>query len=99
MTEVIEESLEMHGFHVHGKVQGVGFRWWTRRVALRLGLCGLVRNLPSGVVEVHAGGAPADLKQFEFALAAGPPMAQVSKVEVVQPDESISWDRFLIEKK
>jgi len=48
---------------------------------------------------VHAGGAPADLKQFEFALAAGPPMAQVSKVEVVQPDESISWDRFLIEKK
>jgi acylphosphatase len=41
---------------VDGLVQGVGFRWWTRRRALRLGLVGEARNLPDGRVEVIAEG-------------------------------------------
>ena len=31
---------------VHGYVQGVGFRWWTRSRALELGLTGFVREVP-----------------------------------------------------
>jgi acylphosphatase len=41
---------------VHGQVQGVGFRWWTRARALALGLAGSARNLPDGRVEVVAEG-------------------------------------------
>lgn len=41
---------------VRGRVQGVGFRWWTRSRALELGLAGQVRNLPDGGVEVDAQG-------------------------------------------
>ncbi|HEX4700775.1 MAG TPA: acylphosphatase [Pseudonocardiaceae bacterium] len=41
---------------VHGHVQGVGFRWWTRSRALALGLTGSARNLPDGRVEVVAEG-------------------------------------------
>lgn len=41
---------------VHGRVQGVGFRWWTRRRALELGLTGFARNLVDGRVEVVAEG-------------------------------------------
>jgi acylphosphatase len=41
---------------VHGHVQGVGFRWWTRSRALALGLTGTARNLPDGRVEVVAEG-------------------------------------------
>jgi acylphosphatase len=37
---------------VHGHVQGVGFRWWTRSRALELGLVGSARNLPDGRVVV-----------------------------------------------
>ena len=37
---------------VHGMVQGVGFRWWTRSKALELGLVGSARNLLDGRVEV-----------------------------------------------
>jgi acylphosphatase len=42
---------------VHGQVQGVGFRWWTRSQALALGLTGSARNLPDGRVEVVAEGS------------------------------------------
>jgi acylphosphatase len=41
---------------VEGRVQGVGFRWWTRREASALDLAGLARNLHDGRVEVVAEG-------------------------------------------
>ena len=42
---------------VHGYVQGVGFRWWTRARALELGLSGYASNRPDGRVEVVAQGS------------------------------------------
>jgi acylphosphatase len=44
------------GAWVHGAVQGVGFRWWTRSRALALGLSGYARNAPDGRVHVVAEG-------------------------------------------
>lgn len=41
---------------VHGHVQGVGFRWWTRSRALELGLTGYAKNQPDGRVLVVAQG-------------------------------------------
>jgi acylphosphatase len=41
---------------VRGRVQGVGFRWWTRSRALELGLVGSASNLADGRVEVVAEG-------------------------------------------
>lgn len=51
---------------VHGRVQGVGFRWWTRARALELGLVGFARNLADGRVEVIAEG---DRRACEALLA------------------------------
>lgn len=48
--------------HVRGRVQGVGFRWWTRARALELGLAGHASNLPDGRVEVSAQGPRADVE-------------------------------------
>jgi acylphosphatase len=42
---------------VHGQVQGVGFRWWTRSRALELGLVGSAANLADGRVEVTVEGS------------------------------------------
>jgi acylphosphatase len=44
---------------VEGRVQGVGFRWWTRARALELGLAGWAENLEDGRVRVIAEGAKA----------------------------------------
>ncbi|CAN5609449.1 acylphosphatase [soil metagenome] len=49
---------------VHGSVQGVGFRWWTRSRALELGLVGWAKNLADGRVEVVVEGTPAACAQL-----------------------------------
>lgn len=71
------------GFRVTGRVQGVGFRWWTRSLATRLGLSGSVRNLPDGSVAVHARGTDAQLADLRAQLAEGPPGARVTSVDPV----------------
>ncbi len=69
-------------FIVTGYVQGVGFRWFTMRRARSLGLCGWVRNLPDGSVEVWAEGEESDLDSLESALKGGPSGSRVKFVEV-----------------
>ncbi|KAA1430588.1 acylphosphatase [Mycolicibacter arupensis] len=49
---------------VHGQVQGVGFRWWTRSRALELGLTGYAANRPDGRVHVVAQGSRADCQRL-----------------------------------
>lgn len=56
---------------VSGRVQGVGFRSWAAREAGRLGITGLVRNLPDSTVEVIAEGTPDLLDRFYSSLESG----------------------------
>jgi len=62
---------------VRGQVQGVGFRYFARREAGRLGLTGWVANLPDGTVEVVAEGDVVPLRRLADLLAEGPPGAFV----------------------
>jgi acylphosphatase len=65
---------------LHGRVQGVGMRWWVRARALELGLTGSATNLDDGRVEVVAQGARADLERL-LALLRGPgPPGRVDRV-------------------
>ncbi len=48
--------MERATIFVRGRVQGVGFRWWTRARALELGLVGFARNMDDGRVEIWAQG-------------------------------------------
>ena len=84
---VLEQELRLEdasaGFLVTGKVQGVGFRWWTMRNAQRLGLRGFVRNRPDGSVEVQAAGSPERLADLHNFLRKGPAGARVAQVERV----------------
>lgn len=76
---------ERRAYRLTGRVQGVGFRWWTRNTARDLGLRGTVRNDPDGSVEVDVAGEAEPLARFEEALQDGPPHAQVRALERIEP--------------
>jgi acylphosphatase len=75
-------AVGVRKFVISGKVQGVGYRYFTARVAREFGLAGWVRNLPDGRVEALATGQLARLKRFAAELRIGPPRAEVASVDV-----------------
>lgn len=66
-------------FIVSGRVQGVGFRYYTLKQARNLDLSGWVRNLPDGSVEAFAEGPEEALETFETALRKGPSWSSVTE--------------------
>ena len=85
-------------FHavVHGRVQGVNFRYYTLQTANQLALTGWVCNRPDRTVEVVAEGPPAALERLLAFLHSGPPSASVSHVEVQWRAAGGQFDRFEI---
>lgn len=65
---------------VTGRVQGVGFRDWTRTEAVALGLKGWVRNEPDGSVYALIAGEESAVDAMLQRLWKGPPLAAVSDV-------------------
>ncbi|MBM3795314.1 MAG: acylphosphatase [Acidobacteria bacterium] len=77
----MSQAIEARLYRARGRVQGVGFRNFVQREAVRLGLAGWVRNLDSGDVEVHAQGPVAALDDLAGTLHTGPRFADVRGVE------------------
>lgn len=69
---------------VSGLVQGVGYRFWTRRRARALGLSGSVRNRPDGTVAATFSGTAEAVADMIAACEAGPPGARVESVSVAE---------------
>ncbi|MBI3700350.1 MAG: acylphosphatase [Afipia sp.] len=73
---------------IRGRVQGVGFRYWTRRAAKDFGVEGWVRNRRDGSVEVLAAGPARAVAALTEACKRGPPSAQVATLNVEQASDS-----------
>lgn len=67
---------------VEGRVQGVGFRYFTYETAIRLGILGWVRNRWDESVEVTAEGERAVLEVFIEQVRKGPRSSFVTRVNV-----------------
>jgi acylphosphatase len=76
------EAIRRVRVTVRGRVQGVGFRYFTIRTAQDLGIVGWVRNTPVGTVEVEAQGVERRLRSFLKELERGPRAARVSGLEI-----------------
>ena len=76
-------------FRLHGRVQGVGFRWWTQRTATGLGLRGWVRNRADGSVDVVVAGSEESVAEMGSRLQDGPRSARVERIEEVEPPDSV----------
>jgi len=76
-----QELQRLHAI-VEGRVQGVGFRYFTQERAVFLGLTGWVRNRWNGTVELVAEGPKADLETLLSAVQRGPRAGTTQKVKV-----------------
>ena len=70
---------------VEGFVQGVGYRDFVRRAALRRGVSGWVRNRADGSVEALIQGTPADVEAMLAEMRRGPRGAMVTALRVAEP--------------
>jgi acylphosphatase len=83
--------------NVSGVVQGVGFRYFVKRVADMYGVTGLVRNLYDGSVEVQAEGDEGILQGFLKEIRIGPGHAHVANTRVDWLEYKGKFKEFRIE--
>ncbi len=79
-------------FKVHGRVQGVGFRWWAQRQARALGLRGTVRNCADGTVEIAFAGDGESVAEMCALLQTGPAASTVTRLEEFEPPSGLPPD-------
>jgi len=84
MTDTETKSVRVL---ISGRVQGVGFRYWTLRAAEDRGLSGWVRNLPDGRVEALFYGSANAVDDMLVTCSEGPRFSAVRAVEAVEAPE------------
>jgi acylphosphatase len=90
------EQRKRIGATIRGRVQGVGFRYFVRFEAARLGITGWVCNLPDGNVELEAQGAGHAIEAFLGEIEKGTPLSHVSEVQSFEMPLDEDEERFEI---
>ena len=94
-----QPNSEKTGLHarIHGRVQGVGFRYNTRSEAKRRNLSGWVKNEPDGTVTVVCEGPADQVDRFARWLKKGPPGARVTHVDMKRVSYRGTFSGFTVE--
>ena len=91
----LEPEARLHAV-VHGRVQGVGYRYYTTQAAQHLNLCGWVANRWDGRVETVAEGTRDALAEFLTFLRRGPSSAIVAQVDAEWHAPTGEFGRFSV---
>ncbi|MBI2112732.1 acylphosphatase [Candidatus Woesearchaeota archaeon] len=88
----------MKRFHllIKGRVQMVGFRYFTRKKAQELGVNGWIKNLPDGNVEAVIEGEDIALSQLVEYCKQGPLLAHVQDINIKEEKYQGEWEEFSI---
>jgi len=90
------EDLTGRVIYLYGRVQGVGFRYFTQKNANKLGLKGFVKNEMDGSVLIHVFGERKKVVEFTNTVKKGPFSADVRDYEVKEIDFDSSYKGFSI---
>ncbi len=82
---------------VHGRVQGVGFRYFVQHVGNRIGVVGDVRNCPDSTVEIVVQGSEKKIAEFVKQVEKGPALSRVERMDVVDIPVQDTYSTFSIE--
>ena len=81
---------------IYGRVQGVGYRYFAKRVADQMGVWGFVDNMPDGSVYLEVEAAAKRLDQFLSLIKLGPNLSRVDKI-LVNPGPLKEFKSFEID--
>ncbi len=90
-----DSNKKSYTLTVYGKVQGVGFRYYTRKKAQELNITGFVQNKSNGTVYIEATGLDIDIETFIDWCKMGPQWARVSRIET-QQIPLLQYSEFII---
>ena len=76
-----ESNKRLHGF-ISGRVQGVGFRYFTQQIANELAITGGVQNTWDGKVEFVAEGTEEQLSVFKRKVSRGPSSTTITDMKI-----------------
>lgn len=88
--------MQTKQFCVFGRVQGVGFRFFTLQEAKQIGVTGYVKNREDGSVAVVAQGSEAQIQQLRLWLSKGPRTSQVERVIEQNYQTNERFEQFII---
>ena len=94
IKQLFKERARLH-IIVHGKVQGVFFRDYTKKTADKLGITGWVKNT-TDKVEITAEGDKNKLREFIIHIQKGNPLSKVEKTDYEWEPYTGKFDRFFI---
>ena len=97
MSEPRPETVRAH-VRVHGRVQGVGFRFSLQEEAELAGVSGWARNLPDGRVEAVLQGEAGAVRRLVGWCREGPPGARVERLELSWEEPGEELRGFAIER-
>ncbi|MDX1591051.1 MAG: acylphosphatase [Balneolaceae bacterium] len=83
---------------IFGRVQGVGFRHYTKQNAARLNIRGWVKNMPDGTVEALLAGDEENVEEMLEKLESGPVPARVDRMEVDEANPDTLPDAFSVKR-
>ena len=82
---------------VHGRVQGVGFRYFVQNIGRQLNLVGNVSNSPDMTVDIIVEGEPGKVADFIKVVEKGPSLSRVQRIDVLDIPVQGKYNSFLIE--
>ncbi|MFV1916891.1 MAG: acylphosphatase [Patescibacteria group bacterium] len=88
-------NVRVHVF-IEGRVQGISYRYWTKKTASSLGLTGWVKNLAGGRVEAVFEGQKKEVEQMIKKCRRGPILAGVKHIDIVWEDATGEFKNYEI---
>lgn len=93
---IMDNNIIANKLIVKGRVQGVGFRYFTHKIATICNIVGYVKNRYNGDVEIIACGKENDLNKFIQKIHTGPPLAVVTDFIITKISLNPSYEKFEI---
>ncbi|WP_338451198.1 acylphosphatase [Niallia oryzisoli] len=81
---------------VSGKVQGVGYRYFSQMKAVQYGVTGWAKNLADNSVEIVAVGSKDQLDPFVEELRIGNPFSKISDMKITESEVTENFHSFTI---